>query len=828
MVAHVGANGMAGEQGQRGRREPTLRGGRPAAELHADPADRVGSGPVRRKNQRIEPGFEAAAPRIETGRGRRDEMARSSAKRRGKQQAESDLDDDAVASSHGRGSGRGASGRGGSDGGGGASGGGPRRRRRSLFGILVYWAFVLGIWCFIGGAILIGYYAAQLPPIDQLAVPKRPPNIAILAQDGTLLANRGDTGGPAIHLRELPPYLPKAFVAIEDRRFYSHFGIDPLGIGRALMRNVVGRGGMQGGSTLTQQLAKNLFLTQERTMSRKIQEAILAVWLEHKYSKDQILELYLNRVYFGSGAYGVDAASQKYFGHSARQATLSEAAMLAGLMKAPTKLAPNRNHEAAADRAAQVITAMAQEGHITETMAQLALARPAQVVRDSGAGGVNYAADYVMDLLDETVGAIDEDIVVTTTLDPKLETAAEQALADELDKKGARYNVSQGALVALDPGGEIKALIGGRNYSDSQFNRVIAARRQPGSSFKPFVYLTALERGLTPDSVRDDAPINVKGWSPENASREYLGPVTLTKALSMSLNTVAVRLGLEVGPKAVAATAHRLGIGSELQANASIALGTSEVTPLEMATAYTPFANGGIGVQPHVILRVRTADGRQLYQRKGSSNGRIIEPQYVAMMNAMLQETLLTGTARKAELPGWQAAGKTGTTQEYKDAWFVGYTSHLVTAVWLGNDDSSPTKRVSGSNLPVEIWSRFMREAHKGVPPQGLPSGAWRGSAPAPAAAPVPMPPVSIPMASVEPTGTTRPAAPVADVRNPEPEFAVPATPSPGASLQNAASRRRDPIADLIPPESIEPRGPSRRPPPPPEEPNFFERLFGG
>jgi penicillin-binding protein 1A len=605
-----------------------------------------------------------------------------------------------------------------------------RRKRGSLFGALIYWSLMLGIWGAVGATGLIAYYAAQLPPIDQLAIPKRPPNIAVLADDGTLLANRGDTGGAAIHLSELPDYLPKAFIAIEDRRFYEHWGVDPFGIIRALLRDAVGRGSMEGGSTLTQQLAKNLFLTQERTLSRKIQEAILAVWLEHKYSKDQILELYLNRVYFGSGAFGVEAAAQKYFGHSARDVSLSEAAMLAGLMKAPTRLAPNHNLDAAIARATEVITAMAQEGYITEAMAKLALARPARPVREKGAGSINYVADYVMDQLNDTVGAIDEDIVVSTSISAPLQAAAEKALTEELDAKGGRFGVSQGALVALDPNGALRALVGGRSYADSQFNRAVAAKRQPGSAFKPFVYLTALERGLTPDSVRNDAPINVRGWQPEDYSHEYFGPVTLTKALSLSLNTVAVRLGLEVGPAAVAKTAHRLGITSDLQVNASIALGTSEVTPLELVTAYVPFANGGIGVDPYVITKVRTATGKLLYQRKGSSNARVIEPEYVAMMNTMMQETLLTGTARKAALPGWEAAGKTGTSQDWRDAWFVGYTSHLVAGVWLGNDDNSPTKRASGGTLPVEIWSRFMRVAHEGVAPAALPSGTWREPSP--------------------------------------------------------------------------------------------------
>ncbi|NDA46386.1 MAG: PBP1A family penicillin-binding protein, partial [Alphaproteobacteria bacterium] len=612
------------------------------------------------------------------------------------------------------------------------------RTGRSLLGHLLYWSVVLGVWGVIGLTGLIVYHAGQLPPIDQLAIPKRPPNIAILGTDGTLMANRGDTGGPAIQLRELPAYLPKAFVAIEDRRFYSHAGIDPIGIARAAARNLTGRGGVQGGSTLTQQLAKNLFLTQERTFSRKIQEAILSLWLEHKFSKDQILELYLNRVYFGAGAYGVEAAARKYFGHGAKETTLSQAAVLAGLMKAPTKLAPNRNPKGAIERAAQVITAMQQEGFITEAMAKIALAQPAEVYRDTGAGSINYVADYVMDVLADTIGAIDQDLIVSTTIDPAMQASAEKALAEELDKQGPKFAVSQGALISIDVNGQIKALVGGKSYAESQFNRAVAAKRQPGSSFKPFVYLTALEHGLTPDTIREDAPINIKGWQPENSTHQYSGAVTLTKALALSLNTVAVRLGLEVGAKNIAATAHRLGINSDLQINASIALGTSEVTPLELTGAYVAFANGGIGVQPHIIDKVRSGTGEILYLRKGASNGRIIEPQYVAMMNTMMQETLLTGTARKAEVKGWQAAGKTGTSQDYRDAWFVGYTSQLVTGVWLGNDDATSTKRVSGGNLPVDIWTRFMREAHRNLPAQPLPLSNmnWRTLTPAPMSAP--------------------------------------------------------------------------------------------
>ncbi len=693
----------------------------------------------------------------------------------------------------------------------------PKRRRRSFLGALFYWGLVFATWGMIGAGGLIIYYGGQLPHIDNLAIPKRPPNIAILGADGSLLANRGDTGGAAIRLEELPPYLPRAFIAIEDRRFYSHWGVDPIGVLRALANDAIGRRGVQGGSTLTQQLAKNLFLSQERTLSRKIQEAILALWLERKYSKDRILELYLNRVYFGSGAYGVDAAAEKYFGHPAKDVTLPEAAMLAGLMKAPSRLAPNHNPQAAIDRASEVITAMAQAGFITESEAQDALAHPAHAVRGRDSSAVNYAADYVMDVLDDTIGAIDEDIVVTSTISPDMQKSAERALDGVLDKEGAQYRASQGALVSIDPAGAIRALVGGRDYEDSQFDRATAAHRQPGSAFKPFVYLTALERGLTPDTVREDAPINIRGWQPENASHRYMGQVNLTTALAMSLNTVAVRLGLEVGPRAIIQTAHRLGITSNLQSNASIALGTSEVTPLELVTAYAPFANGGIGVQPHIITKVRTADGKLLYARKGSSNGRVIDPTYVAMMNSMLEQTLIIGTAKRADLPGWQAAGKTGTSQDYRDAWFVGYTSQLVTGVWIGNDDSSPTRRASGANLPVEIWSRYMRDALKGMVVAGLPTGGWRsesllGSGPAASLWPFSSPAPSPPQQQMPHMDTSNPSAPVVI--------------NGGGSHPPAPTRRADNAP--IPPEDIPAEPGGRRLPPEADNQNIFQRLFGG
>ncbi len=658
------------------------------------------------------------------------------------------------------------------------SGGGGGRRRgrrgRSFLGGLFYWTLVLGLWCAIGLGGLIAYHAAQLPPINQLTVPKRPPNIAILAADGSLLANRGETGGRTITIGEVPPYLPKAFVAIEDRRFYEHFGIDPIGLGRALVNNLRRSGGVQGGSTLTQQLAKNLFLTQERTAARKIQEAILALWLERTYSKDQILELYLNRVYFGSGAYGVEAAAQRYFNKSARSVTIAEAAMLAGLVQAPSRLAPNRNPEAAEKRAQLVIAAMADQGLISPNAAKTALVAPAEAAERIGAGSVNYAADYVMDVLDDFIGAVEGDVTVLTTIDTKLQSSAETILVEALAAQGAKQGVSQGAVVSMASDGGIRALIGGRDYTKSQFNRATAAKRQPGSAFKPFVYLAALEKGLTPDTIRDDSPVSFKGWEPENYSRTYRGPVTLQTALAHSLNTIAARLINEVTPKEVIRTAQRLGINSALQPNLSLALGTSEVTPVELTAAYATFANGGQSVLPYVIREVKSSSGKVIYARAATSFGPVIQPQTLSMMNAMLHEVMVSGTGAKANIPGWEVGGKSGTTQDFRDAWFVGYTARLVTSVWLGNDDNSAMKRVAGSGLPAEIWGKYMKAAHAGAQPAPLPGGLWQGT----------------------PRSIFDGGAPVAGTR-------------PPVNTQTADSDRA-----WVPPA--------------PQEKNFLERLFGG
>jgi penicillin-binding protein 1A len=613
-------------------------------------------------------------------------------------------------------------------------GAGRRRQGSGLAGKVrrgLYWFLIAVVWSTVALGGVVAYYGARLPSITSWAVPARPPNIKILANDGRLIANRGDTGGEAVALADLPPYLPQAVIAIEDRRFYRHVGLDPEGLVRALVSNLRAGNVVQGGSTITQQLAKNLFLTPERTLERKIQELILALWLEARYSKDEILEMYLNRVYFGAGAWGVDAAARRYFGKPARSLTLAEAAVLAAALKAPSRYSPLANPQASEERTRLVLSVMTEAGYITGREAELALAAPHGPVKPVAGNSGSYVADWVADLLPDLVGVLPGDVVVDTTVDLNLQAEAARAIEEGLAKHGKEFRASQGALVAIDGTGAVRALVGGRDYDKSQFNRAVDAKRQPGSAFKPFVYLAALELGLTPETVTVDAPIQIGNWRPQNYSKTYRGEVTLQTALALSINTVAARLVELVGPETVVATAHRLGIVSDLKPIPSIALGTSEVTPLEMTAAFVPFANGGYGIVPHVVKRIRAAaDGKVLYERSGDGPGIVVGSRELGMMNAMLRQTLERGTGTKAAIPGWEAAGKTGTSQDYRDAWFIGYTANLTAGVWFGNDDNSPTRRTTGGSLPAEVWSRFMTAAHEGVPVAALPGNYRRQEEP--------------------------------------------------------------------------------------------------
>ncbi len=587
---------------------------------------------------------------------------------------------------------------------------------------LFYWSLVLMLWGGIALAGVVVYIAAKMPPTSDWAIPDRPPNVKILDVNGKLIANRGTTGGEEVSLREMAPYIPQAVIAIEDRRFYSHYGVDPIGLGRAIYTNIAKGRATQGGSTITQQLAKNLFLSPDRTLERKVQEVMLALWLEHTYTKDQILEMYLNRVYLGSGAYGVEAASRRYFDKSAKDVNLNEAATLAGLLKAPSRLSPARDPKAANDRAKLVLAAMRDQGMIGLEEQAIAESEPPTRAAAYWSGSENYVADAVVSELPKLIGETKSDVTIHTTVDLDLQKVGEEAIRDLIAQNGKKMDVSQGALVSIDGTGAVRAMIGGYDYANSQFDRATEARRQPGSTFKPFVYLTALEQGRTPDSVRNDAPVRIGKWTPSNYNGKYFGEVTLATALSHSLNSIAAQLVMEVGPQAVVDTAHRFGIQSKLTANASLALGTSEVTLMELTDAFVPFANGGYRAPVHMITKITDGDDKTLYDYPAEQQQRIITEQVLGMMNAMLRRTVEDGTAKRAKFGNWPAAGKTGTSQSSRDAWFIGYTANLTTGVWFGNDDGKPTKKITGGGLPAMAWKTFMTAAHKGVPVADLPS----------------------------------------------------------------------------------------------------------
>ncbi len=594
----------------------------------------------------------------------------------------------------------------------------PARQRPSILLWFLKWSVVAGIWGAVVVAGVVAWFSFGLPQIDRLAVEGRRPGVVLVAVDGTRLASFGDNYGARRDVSELPSHLPQAVVAIEDRRFYNHPGVDLRGVARAFVVNITRGRISQGASTLTQQLAKNLFLTPERTFSRKIRELILAIRLERRFTKDELLTIYLNQVYMGAGTYGVEAASQRYFQRSARDIDVYQSAILAGLLRAPSRWNPANDPVGAHDRALTVLAAMTGAGFITSDQAAAAaangdLSRAANRVSD----GALYFADWVLPQLAGFVGLAGGDVVVETTLDPGL-----QRLAERLVKVTAAETGAQAALLAMTPDGAVRAMVGGVDYRDSQFNRAAQAMRQPGSAFKPFVYLAALESGMTPDTVLQDAPITIGDWSPRNAGDSYLGAVSLRQALADSLNSVAVRVIEQVGPRQVIDVARRTGIASDLAPNPSLALGASEVTPLELATAYAVFANGGRGVINHGIREIRDADAAVLFRRDGGGLGRVIDRDHLATMHALLSAVVTDGTGRAARLDR-PAAGKTGTSQESRDAWFVGYTADLVTAVWIGHDDARSMGDVVGGGAPARLWRDFMQAAHQGVPARPLSGG---------------------------------------------------------------------------------------------------------
>jgi penicillin-binding protein 1A len=594
-------------------------------------------------------------------------------------------------------------------------------QRRSLGRRWWHWTLFVAAWAIVVLIAVMAYFWMTLPPINNLTVAVRQPSITILGRDGSLISTFGDLYGKPVKLKDLPPYLPEAVIATEDRRFYYDFGIDPIGILRAAFVDLRAGRIVQGGSTLTQQLAKNLFLSPDRTWTRKIQEALLAIWLDQRFTKNQILEIYLNRVYFGAGAYGVDAAAHRYFNVPASKLTLYQSAIIAGLLKAPTRFSPINDMPLAEARAEQVLDAMKEVGYISAAQEQAALSGAAKLGVTQRAGPANrYFADWIYQQIPEYAGLANRDLVVTTTLDPAMQAAAEAAVTATLDKDGVKDEVSQGALIAMSPDGAIRAMVGGRNYTDSEFNRATQALRQPGSAFKGILYAAALEQGLNPYAQYDDRPIRIGKWEPHDYDNRYRGEVSVADAVAYSINTVAAQVIERTGVNNVIALARRLGVTTDLAHNDSLALGTSGVSLIQLTGAYAAFANGGIGVWPHGIAEIRDSAGRVVYRRQGSGPGRVLSRRVAGTMNWLLSGVIRRGTGRAAWF-GRPAAGKTGTTQDFRDALFVGYTANLVAGVWFGNDDNTSMRGVTGGTLPAETWRDFMKVATRGLPARSLP-----------------------------------------------------------------------------------------------------------
>jgi len=590
-----------------------------------------------------------------------------------------------------------------------------KKQKTSFFGFMFKWLFLIGFWCSLAVIVLCAYYATELPDITENAAFERKSSIIVKAANDTIIGRYGDLIGDQVTIDTVPKDLVNAVLAIEDRRFYYHPGIDPLGFARAMFVNVREQRFAQGGSTITQQLAKNLFLSRERTIKRKIQEAMLAFWLEFELSKDEILEAYLNRVYLGGGTYGVDAASKLYFNKPVSQVNLEEAATLAGLLKAPSTYSPHANPVRSRERAAVVINAMLDAGYIEESdKLQINASIPKPPRKPSG-NAQRYYSDWIVDQTNQLLGPTGDDLIIETTMDVDIQNTAEETLKSTLLKNGAAKNITQGAVVTMRPNGAVLALVGGRDYGLSQFNRATQAARQPGSSFKPFTYLAALENGWHPDDLIMDEPITRGRYRPKNFGHKYYGEVTIEEALTLSLNTVAYQLIKNVGPAAVIDVARRLGIKSKLNEDLSLALGTNQISPLELTGAYASIANGGVMVAPYGITKITSAkDGTVYYERKAEPKGkRAVKPRAISMLIAMMQNAIQNGTGRGANFGSPKAAGKTGTSQDSRDAWFMGFTDRLVTGVWLGNDDNASMKGVTGGSYPAQIWRSVMAK-HNG------------------------------------------------------------------------------------------------------------------
>ena len=560
----------------------------------------------------------------------------------------------------------------------------------------------------------------QLPSKEALWALNREPAVEFIDRNGKTIAVRGPRYGKAVRKAELPPHVTNAFIAAEDKNFLTHQGVDYGAIFRATMENVRAGRTVQGGSTITQQLVKNLFLTPDQTIKRKAQEAKLANDLEQMLSKEEILELYLNRIYLGAGAYGLDAAARTYFDKAPEDLTLGEAAMLAAFPKAPSRFASQAATPMARDRQHYVLDQMVDAGFITREESDEAKRQVLTFAEDAADTFSGHALDYAVERVHELLPNPPPDLVIKLSLDLDLQAKAQAAVEKGIATMGKEKKASEAAAILMETNGAIRAMVGGRNYAESKFNRATQARRQPGSSFKMFVYAAALEDGLTPQTVRYDMPIQIGNWRPRNYGGEYRGAVTLSEALSESLNTVAAQVGYEIGIEKVTALAREFGVKSQLHNYPSIALGSDEVTLMDMTTGYGVLARGGLQISPYIIEEIRNSRGDLLYSNTEIQPRRLYRQDLAEEMTGMLSRVVVAGTGRAAQIPGWDVAGKTGTSQDWRDAWFIGYTTRYIGGVWVGNDDDKPMVKVTGGDMPARIFAQMVTPALEGMKPEAL------------------------------------------------------------------------------------------------------------
>ncbi|MDY0028803.1 MAG: PBP1A family penicillin-binding protein [Pseudobdellovibrionaceae bacterium] len=575
----------------------------------------------------------------------------------------------------------------------------------SILRRLIKWGFVLGLWGVLILAAILAWFAKDLPDIIENPHFERKISITVLANDDSVIARYGDIKEGNVTADNLPKNVTNAILATEDRRFYYHFGLDPIGLARAIFVNMTNKGLHQGGSTITQQLAKNLFLSQEKTYKRKIQEALLAVWLEHELTKDEILAAYMNRVYLGAGTYGVKAAAKVYFNKDVQDLNLQEAAVIAGLLKAPSRYSPLSNPKAAQERAKTVLSVMLDAGYITKKQFETASAQTVKRAKEEKEDqAARYFSDWAVDNLEEIIGTPTTDIIVRTTMDPQVEASTAKVLKKSIEDNEAKSDVTQAASVVLRPDGSIVAIVGGVDYNESQFNRATQGLRQPGSSFKPFVYLAAIEKGASEETLIEDSPLTEGKYRPTNFGGKYYGEIRMIDALTLSLNTVAVKLAKAVGIENVIGVARRMGITADLEPNLSLALGSSEIPMIQMAGAYATIASGGYAIEPFGIKKIEEKEtGKVLYEHKASSSPRVFRPRDIQVLVNMMISVVQNGTGQGAKA-AFFAAGKTGTSQDHRDAWFDGFSQDYIAVVWFGNDDNTPMKRVTGGSLPARAW----------------------------------------------------------------------------------------------------------------------------